>query len=116
MTCSIQWDLQNSIHAYEVNWALQFEVSVAGSGDQLVEGRDAGAGGSISNWKCSVPASRTVQIGEDVCETSHYCQQPTRHTLFFFKNPSSLDDVAWGPKHRFFSSKRRPKALTLFSG
>ena len=31
MTCSIQWDLQNSIHTYEVNWALQFEVSVAGT-------------------------------------------------------------------------------------
>ena len=32
------------------------------------------------------------------------------------KNPSSLADVAWRPKHRFFSSKHRPEASTLFSG
>ena len=36
--------------------------------------------------------------------------------IIFSKNPSSLADVAWRPKHRFFSSKHRPEASTSFSG
>ena len=36
--------------------------------------------------------------------------------IIFTKNPSSLADVPWRPKHPFFSSKRRSEASTLFSG
>ena len=36
--------------------------------------------------------------------------------IIFSKNPSSLADVAWRPKHHLFSSKHRPEASTSFSG
>ena len=39
-----------------------------------------------------------------------------RAYIIFHENPSSRADVAWRPKHHFFSSKRRQEASISFSG